>query len=449
MRRGISVLVLLMLCAAAVWGGSSAPAKKAQSAKARAAPQQGQRSYYANTPRDLIPYRRMVRPYQDNFYAQPQQWLGAGREKPEPKVKTVKIGFLGPAQDGGPLAMFGKYMWQGARLAIERANAAGGYRGIPFELVVHEDKARWGDSSNSIVKMYSDEKVWGVLGSMDSANSHVMMRITLKVPLPIVNSATTDPTLMEHRVPFILRNLPDDRQYSYVTAWHLFKEKKYRAVALFRINNRDGRFAVKKLTDAARRMGRPFVVDQRFEDGDKDFSAQLQRIRSTPAEAVVVWGNPRETALIVKQMRKMGMKQPVIGWFRAVSPVLLETAGRDAEGIVCPYPFDPTANDAMLKDFQRAYKKRFGSEPEVFASYAYDGMNLLIAAIRKVGLNRVRIAEALSEFQTYRGVTGRMIFDGARNNVCPIYLAEVKDGRFHFRLATFSESQQKTAHNIR
>lgn len=396
--------------------------------------------YYANTPADIIPYRRMVRPYHDNFYATPQKWLGPGRDEPEPRVDVVKIGFLGPARDSGPLAECGRHMLQGARLAIEQANAQGGYRGKPFQLVVKEDKARWGDSSNTMIELYGKDRVWGILGSMDSANSHVMMRAALKFPMPIVNSATTDQTLMEHRIPFILRNIPDDRQYSYATARYLFREKNYRYVALFRLNNRDGRFSVKKLTDAARRMGRPFVIDQRFTDGETDFTSRLQRIRSSPAEAVVVWGNPREVALILKQMRQMGMKHPVIGWFRSISPILLKEAGPAAEGMVCAYPFDPSSNDTAWRQFQRQYRKRFGEEPEVFAAFAYDGMNLLIGAIRKAGLNRIRIADALGAYKTYQGVTGPMIFDGARNNVRPIYLAEVRGNRFLFRPASLTQS---------
>jgi branched-chain amino acid transport system substrate-binding protein len=436
MRRGTWVLVLLALGAAAA--RLAAPVR-AQTGKSRsAAAAQAKKPYYANTPTALVPYRRMtVRPYHDNFYATPQKWLGPGREIPEPKVKTVKIGFLGPVEGSSdPLGPFGKQMLQGAQLAIERGNATGGYKGIPFQLMVHQDKARWGDSSNSMVKMYFDEQVWGVLGTIDSANSHVMMRTTLKFPVPIIACATTDQTLMEHRVPFILRVIPDDRQYSYATAWYLFKVKGYRRVALFRLNNRDGRFSVRKLTDAARRMERPFVLDQRFVDGAKDFTAQIETIRDSRPDAVIVWGNPPEVALIVKQMRKMGLKQPVIGWFRSVEPKLLQMGGRDVEGMVCAYPYDPTAKDPLLRDFQRRYRKRFGMEPDVFAAYAYDGMSLLLAAIRKAGLNRYRIADALLALNAYRGVTGPFVFDGARDNVRSIYLAEVKNGRFVFTPST-------------
>ncbi|MGC8667812.1 MAG: ABC transporter substrate-binding protein [Chthonomonadales bacterium] len=395
------------------------------------------RPYYANTPAELVPYKGMLhKAYVANFYETPQKWLGPGRSEREPTVRQVKIGFLGPTGSTGPLAPFGKQMLQGAQMAIADANAAGGYKGRPFVLCINEDKARWGDSSNSMVKMYCDQNVWAVLGTVDSANSHVMMRITLKLPIPVVNSATTDQTLMEHRVPFITRVIPDDRQYAYATVWYLFKDRGYRNVALLRINNRDGRFAIRKLMDGARRLGHPFIFELRFNDGDTDFSEQLQRIKDSPADAVVVWGNPRETALIARQMRRMGMQQPIVGWFRAVDPETVRIGGEDVEGMVCPFPYDPQSPDPLARRFRERFRKRYGQDPGVFAAYAYDGMKLLTDAIKRAGLNRVRIGDALLHLKAVRGVTGPIIFDGARNNVRRIYLAQLIHHKFSFRPAT-------------
>jgi ABC-type branched-subunit amino acid transport system substrate-binding protein len=435
--RGCLAAVILLASAQVAPAHAQNAAARHKSAHGKpSAVRAGKQPYYANTPYDIIPYRRMaVRPYVENFYASPQKWLGPGRDEPEPTVKTVRIGFLGPPTDSGPLATFGKQMRQGAMLAIERANAQGGYKGKPFDLLIHVDRARWGDSSNTMVKMACDEKVWGVLGTLDSANSHVMMRVTLKFPMPIVNPATTDQTLMEHRVPFILRVIPDDRQYSYATAHYLFEEKGYRNVMLIRPNNRDGRFAVRKLIDASRRLGHPIPEEVRFDDGESDFTEQLEHIRGFSPDAVAVWGNPHETALIVKQMRRMGMRQPVVGWFRSVEPEFLQLAGADAEGMVIACPYDPTSTDPVEQEFRARYEKRFGMVPDAFAAYAYDAMGALVTAIRKAGLNRVRIADQLVALNTFRGASGTLVFDGARNNVRRIYLAEVRHGRFVYRLA--------------
>jgi hypothetical protein len=159
-----------------------------------------------------------------------------------------------------------------------------------------------------------------------------------------------------------------------------------------------------------------------------------QIINSNP-EAVVLWGNAKETALILKQMRQMGMKQAVYGSDRLVSPEFLKIAGPLAEGVVTTCQYNPTLEIPELIAFNRNYQERFGQEPDVFAAHAYDGMNILIQAIQKAGLNRVLIRDLLTDlktFQGYRGITGEIIFDASWNDIGPIWMAEVRDGKYEF-----------------
>ena len=79
-------------------------------------------------------------------------------------------------------------------------------------------------------------------------------------------------------------------------------------------------------------------------------------------------------------------------------------------------------------------------EPDVFAAHAYDGMNMTIEAIQKVGLNRTLIRDVLTDletFQGYQGVSGEILFDDTWNDVGQIFMAEIKDGDFHFTPATW------------
>ena len=106
----------------------------------------------------------------------------------------------------------------------------------------------------------------------------------------------------------------------------------------------------------------------------------------------------------------MGLNQPVYASDRMVNPEFLNIAGPLAEGIVQHASMILTADDPKLKAFQSNYLKRFGQEPDVFAAHAYDGMNIIIEAIRKAGLNRVLIRDLLTDFKTfqgYEGVTGK------------------------------------------
>jgi ABC-type branched-subunit amino acid transport system substrate-binding protein len=148
-----------------------------------------------------------------------------------------------------------------------------------------------------------------------------------------------------------------------------------------------------------------------------------------------MWGNAKESALILQQIRAMGLKQPVYGSDRMVSHEFLKLAGPLAEGIVTTCQYNPDSGDPKLKAFKANYLKRFKEEPDVFAAHAYDGMNVLIKAIGAAGLNRALIRDALTDMKTvngYEGVTGKVIFDGTWNNIRPIYMAKVNNGKFEF-----------------
>jgi ABC-type branched-subunit amino acid transport system substrate-binding protein len=97
--------------------------------------------------------------------------------------------------------------------------------------------------------------------------------------------------------------------------------------------------------------------------------------------------------------------------------------------------FDPTRDDPKLSTFVNAFSGRFGHGPQSFAAHAYDGANILVAAIRKAGLNRVRIRDALYEYKHFDGVTGRIEFDSTLNDVGSVYLATVQNGKFTYREA--------------
>ncbi|MEE8373247.1 MAG: ABC transporter substrate-binding protein, partial [Dehalococcoidia bacterium] len=122
----------------------------------------------------------------------------------------------------------------------------------------------------------------------------------------------------------------------------------------------------------------------------------------------------------------------VLGADRLVSDEFLQLAGRAAEGVVATYPYNPARDDPLLQDFHRRYQERFDEAPEAFAAHAYDGMTLLIRAIRNAGLNRVRIRDELTSLKSFRGVTGEITFDATSNDVGPVWMAEVRQGTFHF-----------------
>ncbi len=394
---------------------------------------QDEKLNYGNTIDELIPYGRFQKANK-NFFDDVQEFTGAGREKDAPTdLSEIRIGFLGPLE-GSPLTPQGIQMLQGATLAIDEANRNGGYNGTPFKIMPHNDVGLWGAAANEVVKM-NDEEVWAFLGSIDDINTHVALRVALKLEIPMVNTGDPDPTLTETRIPWMIRCIADDRQSSYALVNHIYRDKGHSRIAVLRANNRYGRVGIMEFRDAALRYGYPLVLEIRYDDGEMNFSSQIERIIKTSPDGIVLWGNAKETALIVNQMREMGMEQPIYGCDRLMSKVFLDIAKENAEGIVTTCQYNPNLDRPNLKAFNKNYNDVYGMEPDVFAAHAYDGMNLIIDAIQKAGLNRTLIRDLLTDLKTYQGyegITGKIILDASWNDIGSIWMTEVQSGEFVF-----------------
>jgi branched-chain amino acid transport system substrate-binding protein len=389
---------------------------------------------YAGTPEDLRPFSKYTEPYHQHYTKTPE-YNGAAadvRTVQAADVAEVSIGFLGPVQDHKDIAL-GTAMLHGAQLAIDEANARGGYCGKPFRLKVHNDAATWGASSNEIVKMVYDDKVWAMLGSISGDSTHIALRVSLRAELPIVNSAATDPTIPETIIPWILTSIQDDREQSYTLARRIYTDLGFKRVALLRVNERYGRFGVIKFRDASRRLGHPVVIEQKFMPGDSDFKRQLEVIGDSRVDAIVLWADAPAAAAILKQMRGMGMKQPVFGSARVMGESLLSNAGPAAEGLEVVYPFDPNRDDPSWLAFQKRFEAAYHAKTDSFSALAFDTMNILLDAICRAGLNRGEIRNALYAIEHYKGVTGEMVFDPNAKNIATLFLGKVHNGQVTYR----------------
>lgn len=424
LRRCLLLVPLLLLLGAG--GGPDDPKADDPGAYDEAYQKDGR---YAGTPEALIPYRRMGEVYW-KFFDRRTLFRGPGVDRPAPEgLATVKIGVMAPIEGSADVAI-GRAILDGITLATEEANARGGHAGrIPYELVVRNDTGLWGASSNTMVELCFEEKVWAVIGSVDAANTHIALRVALKAEVPMINTASTDPTITETAIPFILRCYPDDRQHGYRLARFIFEEEGHRRVAILRVNDKFGRMGVGEFVDAARRLGHPIVMELRYGAGESTFSMQLERIRRANVEAIVLWSAAEDAARIVKQARAAGMKMPILGTDRLLSPAFLKRAGEAAEGVIATSPLPPDSGKAAAA-FRERFRKRFGFDPDPFAAYAYDGARITFDSIDAAGLNKVRIRDALAALEKYEGVTGPMHFDMTHNNLGTIRVMQVRDGKF-------------------
>ncbi len=451
----------LLIAIAAVFACCAASAQNSQTCSCGSSPpgRPAPRALkpYTGAPDDLRPYSKFTEPY-FQFYTDLVEYNGAARDVPDPDLKDldeIRIGLLAPLYDH-PDQVLGKHMLNGAQMAVDEANAAGGYCGKPFRLVTHndynnwqisraavegmsKDSAIWGAASNEAVKMIYEDHVWAILGSISSESTHIALRLSLKGETPIVNSASTDPTIPETIISWYFTVIQDDRVQGYTLARHIYSELGLKRIAILRVNDRYGRFGVLKFRDASRRLGHPVVIEQKFLAGDTDFRMQLRNIQDSRADGIVLWTDVKPAALILQQMQELGMKQRVFGSHRTIGDELLRLAGPAAEGFEAVFPYDPTQSSQPWVDFVGRFEASYHEEPDHFAALAYDAMRILLQSICRAGLNRGRIRDALTGIENYKGVTGEMMFDPNCKNISPLFLASVHNGAITYRRITMDK----------
>lgn len=398
---------------------------------------------YAASSADVEPFGG-VKPFKEHFLVQ-MEYTGSGRGIPEPeKLDSVKIGFLGPIMPTVSVATGGRShneealgiaMMRACRLAIEEANARGGYhqRQIPFELRVRNDNALWGASGSEVIHLAYKDNVWAIIGGIDGANTHIAIRVALKIEIPWMTPGDLDPTYIETNIPWVMRCIGDDRQQNYLLVDYALRKMNYQRPAIIRSSNRYGRFGVREIRDSCRRLGRPVVIEMAYKGGAPHFDLQLSRIQEYKPDVIFHWGNGDDAARVLNAMRERGWTQPFLTCDRAVTKEFLEIAGLNAEGVLCGFPWNPTRQDPKLDAFRAAFKARFGADPDTYAAHAYDGMNMLIWAIQTAGLNRAKIRDVLAyRTEPFPGVTGDIPLSSAMDDAGEVFLARCEQGQWKY-----------------
>jgi len=396
-----------------------------------------------------------ARKHQTNYF-------GPGREKSPPiDVKEVLIGYFGPDTSSHPQA---GDMWSAACLAIQKANETGGYKGIPFRLVAGWSDNPWGSGISKVVRMAYVDRVWAFIGGIDGPSTHLAEQVVAKARLTLLNPGCTDKTVNLANVPWMFSCLPGDHVQAPVLAdaisLHVGRKPSVRSTKDFLLVSATDHDSHLFTVELNRSLTKQEIVPSyhfEFKHNDEDHTELVEKIAKSDAHAIVVIAGARDSARLISAVRKKGFTGCIFGGPSMGRRRFLEEAGQAAEGVIFPLLYIPeggqTSVDAAPDDahsfalganpgksvilheqyagdsFEKEFSSRFGSSPDYLAAHTYDAVNLLIAAIRKAGLNRARIRDEVRELSLFTGVTGAIKWDTLGGNSRTVRLGTVRAGR--------------------
>lgn len=321
----------------------------------------------------------------------------------------------------GPIPDPGKDIRQGAEIAIDDANAAGGVNGFLLELVA-EDGACSGDQGTVVGnKFAADPTIVAVTGGTCSGETFGLKPILQRARIPFVSPSATNPAITSEDCDVCNRVALSDALQGQVDAEFVYNELGFRKVAVMHDSSDYGKGVAEIFRDAFVKLGGEVVAFEGAKVGDTDFRAPLTKIGVSQPELIFFGGYATEAALIAQQMREVAglEKTKFMGTDGAYTQQYLDTAGSAAEGTFMSYVAGDTQAD-KLSAFKEKYIAKFGIEPEKlgpFHAQSYDSVLLIVEAIKKVAktdsagnllIEREALIKAIRETSGLAGITGTL-----------------------------------------
>lgn len=331
----------------------------------------------------------------------------------------VKIGYL--ISDNQCLAAR-----HGAELAILKANEKGGFNGRPFELGTRSMEGPWGTGSKQAVSLIFEEKVWALMGSNDGRNGHIIEQAAVKTHIAFVSVWAGDPTLSQAFVPWYFSCVPNDNQKADALINEVYSKRKFKRTAIISDDTYDSKTALSSFVKKAKSRGLTDIFPFYYNERREDFSAILDSVIKADVNCLILFGHPSSSMKLINQMHRKNIEKPVFGSLYLLDEK--ELSDKDLgnyESVVIVTPghwLNPEAS-SFINEFQT----RYGYVPGAVAAYAFDGMNVIIEAVRTAGLDFEKIKLTLADIK-YKGVTGLIQFDSKGNRLGDVRLMEIKDG---------------------
>lgn len=357
--------------------------------------------------------------------------LGAGALTAFAAV-PIRIGEIEPLT--GKEAAFGQSSHRGVLLAVEELNRRGGILGRPVELVTDDNQSKSGESATVARKQITRDKVVAVINGGTTAQCLESAPVCQNARIPMIATTATAPKVTETGT-FVFRNcFIDPFQGAVLAKFARTSLHAEKAALLTSVSSPFSTGLAQVFRAKFTAAGGTISGEQKYNDGDKDFRAQLTALRSLKPEVIVAMGFYTEGGLILRQARELGLTCPVLsadGW---EAPELIEIAGAAAEGAYYSAHYSAESTAPEIQSFLARYRARFAGEtPESLAPLAYDGMMLLADAITRAGTTSgPAVRDALAATRDFAGVTGRTTIDPNRNASKPAVIVRVSEGKVKF-----------------
>lgn len=350
----------------------------------------------------------------------------------------IKIGAVVSAT--GAASFLGDPEGKTLRLYVDRINAAGGVLGRKLELVLYDDASDANKANSFARRLVMQDEVDAIIGPSTTGSTMAIAPQIESARIPMISLAAAS-VIVEPVKPWIFKMPHSDR----MAAQKVLGDMKSRGIAQFALLSdtggfgKSGRAETLKLADS---MGLKVVEDQQYGEKDTDMTPQLTRIKSSPAQAIMIFGTGQAPAIIARNYQQLAIKQPLYTTHGQASQEFVRIAGSAAEGIRLPTPAlliagnlpDGDKQKGVSVTYRSAFEGEYKTDVSSFGGYAHDAILMLVDAIKRAGgTNKEKVRAEIEKSTGFVGVSGIYTMSAADHmglDVSAFRMVEVQHGAF-------------------
>ncbi len=340
-------------------------------------------------------------------------------------AEEIRIGFTPPIT--GASASEGSFQIKAIKLALKEINAAGGVNGRKIDLRIVDNQSSNPGALAALQKAVEQEKALALMGFVKSTQILATSDAIKGYGIPTFVGGT-NVTLTQQGNPWLFRVRPDDSIAALAMIKYIKEDLKLTKVGVLNDTDAFGMGGGDLVEKYAKEAGITVVSREKYTTKDKDYTAQLLSLKSAGAEIMIVYApNPEDAAVIQRQYRQLGSPFKYLGSPSSQHRDALNLAREAAEGIYAIADFVPGQTEANRK-YAEDYKKEYNEEYDGLSAWTYDGLKILVNAIKKAGEDRAKIREAILATQGYKGVLGSFSFTPNGDGLHEVSVVQIEKG---------------------
>lgn len=347
-------------------------------------------------------------------------------------MAEVKIGVVTPIS--GTYAGIGQQVQWGLELAAAEINAAGGINGEEIQLIYEDSEANPAVAVQKAEKLFSVEDVDFLTGTVNSGATLAVGQVAERAGKLLATTVSfSDAITGEKCSPNVFRvNARAGQQSAALAAW-VEQQKPGAKVFYLGPDYEMGRSTVAAFRSNAEAVGAESTGEVFAPLGAKDYSQYFGHIRSARPELLYTSVAGNDTVRLFTQMQDFGVREglTILGASGTVTSQNINAIGDAAEGFITGVGYSTLIDSAENKDFVARFNEAYGADPDLYGADSYGILFAYKAAVEKAGsTDTAAVRDALSglSWQTPQGT--KTIREGDHQAIQPMYVVQVKDGKF-------------------